>query len=113
MNRITKFSILLIYFFFAQVYPVVHWHAQEHHGDLELQLSIHPPEIDLENIDHHEQTDEHEHQDSHYKGDLDYTLQIKTTLAKIISKPFAVFETRIIDICRVFIYLCLFRKSHV
>lgn len=97
MNRIIKISIFFIYALFTQVYPVVHWHAQEHHDDVEIQLSFHPPEMNMDNFDHdthHDQTDkhEHEHENSHIDGDWEYTFQVKNTKSPITVMSFLNFE---------------------
>jgi len=95
MNRILKISILFFYVFFTQVYPVVHWHAQEHDEDVELRLSVHPPEILLHDSihdDHHDKADEHEHEDIHFEGDFDYTFQSKTIVSTTLFKSLNVSE---------------------
>ena len=89
MNRIIRIRPLYIYILFTQVYPVVHWHAQEHHDEIEIRLSIHPPEVLLDHSDHddhHNKNDKHENEDTHFDGDTDYTLQTKTTNSKITAK---------------------------
>ncbi|KAA3614134.1 MAG: hypothetical protein D8M58_18235 [Calditrichaeota bacterium] len=91
MHIIIKIISLLIYVFFTQVYPVVHWHAQEHQNDVELQISIHPPDVIVDNHDHgehHGHNDEHEHEDTHFDGDSDYTIHAKTTNSIITAKTF-------------------------
>ena len=100
MNKIIKISSLFIYVLFTQVYPVVHWHAQEHHSDVELQISIHPSKIIVDNFDHdehHDQNDEHEHEDTHFDGDTDYTLQAKTTNSIFIAKAIKSYVTSEIE----------------
>jgi hypothetical protein len=96
MNRIIKVSNLLIYILFTQVYPSVHWHAQEHHDDVELKLSVHPPEVIMDNFDHdnhHDQDDGHEHEDTHFDGDRDYIFQAKTISYTFAVKTFKDFVT--------------------
>ncbi|KAA3616771.1 MAG: hypothetical protein D8M58_17340 [Calditrichaeota bacterium] len=89
MNHLIKISIILLYIVFAQIYPVVHWHAQEHHDDVAFRLSVHPPEVQLDSFDHddhNDQADEHEHEDTHFDGDSDYTIHAKTTNSIITAK---------------------------
>jgi hypothetical protein len=85
-----KTGSILIYILFAQVYPVVHWHAYQHHDGLELRLSVHPPEfpVDTERHDSHDkQSDSHEHEHVHFEGNWEYTFQIKI-FSTVISKQF-------------------------
>ena len=96
MNSLIKISILFIYVFLTQIYSVVHWHAQEHHGDIELQVSVHPTEFSLDYFDHdnhHDYPDDHEHEDTHFEGDWDYTFQSKTIQSAIEIKSFKGIET--------------------
>jgi len=92
MKSIVKISILLSYIIFAQVYPIVHWHAQEHHDKVELQLSVHPPEVGEDDYDQHNHTDEHEHEDVHFEGDWDYTLLAKTFSFIIFEQQLPIIE---------------------
>jgi len=81
MNRIIKISSLLIYVFFAQIYPIAHCHTQEDHGDGEHRLVVHPEEFHLDNFDHnddHDPLDNHNHKNVHLNGDWNYTVQVKT-----------------------------------
>jgi hypothetical protein len=81
MIRLAKISCLITYIFFTQISPFIHWHVHEHQGEMDFQLSVHPPEFPLENHahdDHHDGTDEHQHQDTHLDTEQDYTLQVKT-----------------------------------
>ncbi len=90
MNSIIKISCIFFYLFFAQMYPIVHWHAQEHHDNIDLRLSVHPPEFPIDNHDHDDQEDhasEHEHEDTHFVGDWDYTFRAKTFSFKITVQP--------------------------
>ena len=102
MNRIIKISCLITYLLFALVYPIIHFHAQEHHDEIEIRLSIHPPELisdkhshDHEHSDEHKHTDGHKHDDTHFAGDWDYTLQINSFSFKISEKQ--LFEVEILD----------------
>jgi hypothetical protein len=97
MNRIIKITLLLIYVFFTQVYPVVHWHAQEHDNDVELCLSVHPPQVLFANFDHnnhHDQPDADEHEDNHFECDWEYTFQSKTIDSAISFKALYDSETQ-------------------
>lgn len=96
MKRTIKISGLFLYILFTQVYPVVHWHAQEHQGDVELHLSVHPTELTLDTFDHddhHDKSDEHEHEDIHFDADWEYILQTKTLHSPITVKAFQNFES--------------------
>ena len=63
-NKIVKINFLLIFIFFTQISPFIHWHAHEHRGEVDLRVSVHPPEFPIEDNthdDHHDQVGEHEH----------------------------------------------------
>ena len=81
MNRIIRISSIIIYLLFTQVLSIVHWHADEHHGEIEIRLSVHPPELpidDHDHEDHHDRPEEHEHNHTHFVGDWDYTFRVNT-----------------------------------
>ena len=81
MNNIIKISSIVIYLIFTQVWSVVHLHADERHGEIEIRLSVHPPELaidDHDHEDHHDKPEEHEHDDTHFVGDWDYTYRVNT-----------------------------------
>ncbi len=81
MNRIIRISSIIIYLLFTQVWSIVHWHADEHHGEIEIRLSVHPPELpidDHDHKDHHDRPEEHEHNHTHFVGDWDYTFRVNT-----------------------------------
>jgi hypothetical protein len=81
MNNIIKISSIIIYLIFTQVWSVVHLHADERHGEIEIRLSVHPPDLpidDHDHEDHHDKSEEHEHTDTHFVGDCDYTFRINT-----------------------------------
>ena len=92
MNRIIKISCLIFYLAFALIYPIVHVHAQEHHDVIEIQLSVHPPEIASTDHDH-SHSDNHDHEDKHFEGDLDYTFQGTAVSFKISERPIFYNET--------------------
>jgi len=57
-------------------------HEQDHHGEAEFHLSVHPADIPQELFDYHQHQEdkdphEHEHKNKHYDGDLDYLNQSK------------------------------------
>jgi len=86
MKRIITISSIIIYLLFSQVWSIVHWHADEHHGELEIRLSVHPPDLpadDHDHEDHHDKSGEHDHNDTHFVGDWDFTFQAKTTSFKL------------------------------
>ncbi len=86
MIRIIRISSIIIYLLFTQVWSIVHWHADEHHGEIEIRLSVHPPEFpidDYDHEDHHDKPEEHEHDDTHFVGNWDYTFQAKTFSFKL------------------------------
>ena len=81
MIRIIRISNIIFYLLFTQVGSIVHWHADEHHGEIEIRLSVHPPELpvdDHDHKDHHDKPEEHEHNDTHFVADLDYTFRVNT-----------------------------------
>ena len=81
MKSILKISYLVIYVFFMQISPFVHWHVHDHQGELNIQVSVHAPEFPVEHHahdDHHVGMDEHQHRDIHLDADRDYTIQVKT-----------------------------------
>ncbi len=81
MNSIIKISSIIIYLLFTQVWSIVHWHADEHHGEIEIRLSVHPPDLPIDNYDHedhHDKPEEHEHNDTHFVGYWDYTFRVNT-----------------------------------
>lgn len=88
MNRIIKICSLLIYVFFAQIYPVAHCHTQENHGDGEHRLAVHPEEFHLDTFDHHDDDplDTHQHKNAHLNGDWNYIVQAKTFQSSISEK---------------------------
>jgi hypothetical protein len=91
MNKLIRISTILIYILFAQVYAIVHWHAHEHDDQIELRLSVHPPEFPLDNHDHddhHDHEGEHEHEETHFDGDWDYTFPSNTFSLKLAEQPF-------------------------
>lgn len=86
MNRIITINSIIFYLLFTQVWSIVHWHADEHHGEMEIRLSVHPPELPIDdhnNEDHHDKTEEHGHKNTHFIGDWDYTFQSKTLSFKL------------------------------
>lgn len=84
MNKIIKISIILCYILFAQVYPVVHWHAHDHQGEIELHICTHPPDLLTDKSENdHDHSCSHEHEDTHFNGDWDYTFKQKTPALKI------------------------------
>ena len=92
MKNLIKTSITFLYIFFAQVYPIVHWHPDEHQDDMELRLSVHPPDFPVD--DHnHQHPDEHEHDDSHFVGNWDYTIQSNTFDLNLAEKHFVKYES--------------------
>ena len=92
MNKISTISSLIFYLLFTQVWSIVHWHADEHHSEIEIRLSVHPPELpidDHDHEDHHDKPEEHEHNDTHFVGEWDYTFLAKTFSFKL-AKPLLV-----------------------
>jgi hypothetical protein len=88
MDRIIKISCIIIYLLFTQVWSIVHWHADERHGKIEIRLSVHPPDLlidDHDHEDHHDTPEEHEHDDTHFVGDWDYTYRVNTTIIESAS----------------------------
>ena len=84
MNNFIKISIIFCYILFAQVYPVVHWHAHEHQDEIELHICTHPPDLlTNENEADHDHLCTHEHEDTHFNGDWDYTIQKRTSSLKL------------------------------
>ena len=81
MKRIIRINSIIIYLLFTQVGSIVHWHADEHHDEIEIRLSVHPPELPIDDHyheGHHDKPEEHEHNDTHFVGDLDYTFRVNT-----------------------------------
>lgn len=96
MKVMQKISILIIYFIFSQVYPFVHWHAHEHHDELKVELSVHPPEYPVENHDHEEHSDHaHAHHPNNIQfiGDKNYTTPVKNFKLIISEQIFFSFVT--------------------
>ena len=93
--RLNIIGSILIYILFAQVSPYVHWHAHEHQGEIDLRVSIHPPEIITDihkHDDHHDQAQEHEHDDFHFIVDSDYINQVKTLTSFFTDHPFIIID---------------------
>jgi len=80
MKKLIPIYSLIIYVFFMQIYPVVHWHAQEHNDNIELKISIHPPQLSepVEQDDHHKHASDHDHQDVHFETDQHYTYPVNS-----------------------------------
>ena len=95
MKNLIRISTILVYILFTQVYSVVHWHAHEDHDQIELRLSVHPPEFPLDDHgheDHQNDSSEHEPNDHHFVGDWDYTYSSNTISYKLAEKPFFICE---------------------
>jgi hypothetical protein len=95
MNKLLRITTIFIYILFAQVYSVVHWHAQEDHDQIELRLSVHPPEVPLDEHDHEDHQNhsgEHEPNDHHFVGDWNYTIPSNTLSFKLAEQPFFISE---------------------
>ncbi len=87
MNKFTTITSLIFYLIFTQVYPVLHVHAHEHHGEIEFQISLHPPELPFEQHEHeddHHDHEHHEHDETHFQGSIDYTIRSHKLLVKDI-----------------------------
>ncbi len=78
MEKHIKVFGLIFYLLLIQVYPIAHLHAHEHDGHIEIQLSVHPPDV-LTDHHHHESdsdnNDHHSHKNEHFDGDQDYTIR--------------------------------------
>ncbi len=93
MNKFTTITSLVIYLMFTQVYPVVHVHAHEHHGEVDIQFSVHPPQIVLEDHDHekdHHRSDSHDHQETHVSSDWDFTIRVHKVVVREIALVYVV-----------------------
>ena len=66
---------LILYILFMHVYPVVHWHAHEHDGDMGVHASVHPPNMSIETHDHDHHDEEHAHEDDHVDGTWEFVSQ--------------------------------------
>ena len=81
MKNFIKISSVIFYILLTQVYPGLHWHAHEHHDEVELTLSIHPPELPVDEHDQsgqHDHRGDHDHEKTHFSGNWDYTFQSRT-----------------------------------
>jgi hypothetical protein len=91
MNNLIKIASIVVYIFFAQVYPIVHWHPDDHHNDIGLHMSEHSPELPL-NDHHHDDhpghTDELEHGDCFFVSSQDYTIASSTSTLKLITQTY-------------------------
>jgi len=96
MNYTIKISTILFYLLFSQVYPILHWHAEKDHGQLELRLSAHSPEQPFECHNHNGHHDHfEEHDNPHLKCNWENTFQLKTIKIKFADFPSA--QINVID----------------
>lgn len=55
-----KVALILILAYFSQVYPYVHFHHSHDESAIPIEISLHPPDVDIDGCtDHHE--DGHHH----------------------------------------------------
>ena len=114
-HKFTTINCLLFYLAYTQVYPVVHFHAHEHDGETEFQLSVHPPQILLD--DHHHQqdhlkSDNHEHQETHVYDDWDYTVRINKIYARNITLDYiSLFRWNIDSVNETYNAMIIFPKT--
>ena len=96
MTKFTTISCLIFYLIFNQVHSIMHMHVNDHEGQTEFQLSVHPPQIIDE--DHHHShdnfnSDNHEHNEIHVNNDGDYTFRNN----KVVSRDFALVFINLIN----------------
>lgn len=90
MIRIIKYFTLASYILFAQAQGFVHFHVHDHHDEVTFRVSVHPPDIPVDDhlpedhdkhghhheMDHNHQED-HSHDDAHSEAKGDFTFRIK------------------------------------
>jgi hypothetical protein len=92
MNNLIKTITITVYILFTQVYSVVHWHSDDHRDGIQLEVSIHPPELPVDDFHndpgHH--TGEDNHDDNHFVGTKDYTFTSTIFPVKIESLSYII-----------------------
>jgi len=87
MNKLVRISSILIYLFFSQVSPIVHWHVQDCSDSLKLHLSAHPLDFLAEPNEHdhnHHSPEEKSTDDTQFLEAWHFSAQ-----SKIVNQKFA------------------------
>ena len=71
-----QISIIIFSFLIAHVYSFVHWHAHEDENQIEIHLSVHPPDLPIHEHHHDNHQCHTQHTgESNVLGEWNFTIQ--------------------------------------